>query len=126
MRRVIIISIMFIAIITAAVASFYTIQSLANNLTDTLDQLEKEINNEEWSQAENLNNNLKNDWERAERVVTLFIDHADLRDLNISLNKISFLIEIEEKNELLTEISIARDLIQNIPEEEKLLLRNVF
>jgi len=126
MRLITMLLILFVVIISTGIASYYTIQSLTDNLTNYFDELEKNIINENWTKAENTFKNIENNWEQTETIVAIFIDHADLRDLNISLKRISTLIEIQEKKEILPEISVAKDLINSIPEEERLLLRNVF
>jgi len=113
-------------IILSAVGSYYAIRALTNNLNNTLIQLEKNVVNEEWSKAEKTYQEVKKQWDRAQKIITLFIDHSDLRHLNISLNRISRLIEIKNKNELLPEIDVVKDLVTDIPEEEKLSLNNIF
>ncbi len=126
MKLITIITLLFLIIILSAVGSYFAIRSLADNLNNTLIQLEKNVENEEWEKAKKTYQKVEKQWDRAKKIVTLFIDHSDLRHLNISLTRIYSLIEIKEKKELLPEIKVVKDLVTDIPEEEKLSLNNIF
>ena len=126
MRLITIIILFFIVIIIAAISSYLAISYLTADLNDTIRQLERNIINEEWTQAEITYQKIEKKWDRAQMIITLFVDHSDLRHLNISITRIAGLINIKEKNRLLPEIHVVKNLVNDIRKEEKLSINNVF
>ena len=122
----IVISLMFLIIFAAAIGNLYLIESLTTNLTNSLEQLETKVINEEWTEAELIYENLEKEWKKAKNIVAISVDHADLRHLEISINRMSSLIDTKNKTDLLPEITVTKNLVKNIPEEERLYIKNIF
>lgn len=98
----------------------------ARDLTDLLDQLQKEIDKDNWVAAEEMKKDIAEKWEYAHSLFPVLLDHAEFHDLSITLTRIMALIELEQKNKLIPEIAVARRLIQEVTEQEKLKLENIF
>ena len=126
MRVLILISLLIILIITSATISYFIISSLSRNLLDNLEKLEEHIILNQWSRARTVNKDINKDWEKASSIFSLVIDHEHLQDLKITLTRISGLIPLEARYELVVEIKIAKMLVRSIKQDEKPVLKNIF
>ena len=126
MRTLIIVTILMLLIFSGALYGFYSVYSLSRELSNSLEQLENHIREGRWQQADNTNEKVTKQWEKADRVFSFIIDHEQLHDLNITLSRITGLLEQKDRKRLLPEIKIARNLVHNIYEEEKPLPQNIF
>ncbi len=126
MRLIILVSLLIILIITTAFISFLKISSTSTDLLNNLETLEEYVHLEQWEKAIKTGHKINQQWDQANSFFSLMIDHEQLHDLNIIITRISSLIEHRQKEKTITEIRIARKLIENIPEEEKPLLKNIF
>lgn len=126
MRTLTIVSILMVLIFSGAFYGFYKVYTISHDLNNSLEQLERDIRKGKWEQAQDTNRKVEKHWEQADRIFSYIIDHEQLHDLNISLSRISGLLELKDYQGLLPEIKIARSLIQSVYEEEIPLPKNIF
>ena len=126
MKVIILVIILLIIIFLGAIGGYQLISRETANLIEHFDQLEKDIETNNWQQAKFTGQQIVEQWEQANKIFSLMIDHGQLHDLSISISRIDILIQLEEKQKIIPELFIARDLIKNIKEEEKPLLHNIF
>jgi hypothetical protein len=127
MRLSISITIMLILIIIASIGGYYIIVVLANNVGKELEILQDYIDKEKWKEARKSSMDLLKKWNKSQYFMTILVNHSELDELEVRLAKISSMINIKaNKKEILPEIAIARKLIENIPEQEKLSIKNIF
>ncbi len=79
-----------------------------------------------WEKASNINNKINVKWEKVSKIIPILKDQGELHDLEITLTRISSLLEQKNQKDLLLEISVARKLLTAIYEQEKLSLENIF
>lgn len=109
-----------------SILSYYYISSVSGNMLDSLNDLQKNIKNESWEKARNSYSDVEKDWNKVQKYFPLLIAHSNLHELNMSITKISALLKIEEKKEIIPELEVAKKITGEISEEEKLSLRNIF
>ena len=118
--------ILMIVILALGVSSLFYILSVTNNLSNNFKKLEIYINGEEWDQAYKIFKIIEKDWEKANSFFPILVDHANLHDLNITVTRISSLLKLKNKKELLPQISIAQKLSREIYHQEKFSFKNIF
>ena len=118
--------ILMVVIIAIAVGSLFFILSVSNNIFNNLEKLEKNVSTENWDEAEITFKKIQKEWEKGKSFFPLLVDHANLHDLNITLTRISSLLRVRFKREILPEISVAKELSKEIYQQEKFSLKNVF
>lgn len=125
MRVLLSVSVLVIITILLSVHGYNLIRSNTDDLLFDLGDLEIATKKNDWSKASSLDKKLNKNWSEANKILPVLIDHAELHDLETFIAKISILIELHEEERLLTEISAAKELLKNIPLQEKLTIRNI-
>ncbi|ACL70953.1 DUF4363 family protein [Halothermothrix orenii] len=113
-------------IIILSVGSYYIISYYSEKITQDLDRLNNYILQEKWGKAQNLMDNLNKTYNRGELFFTVFINHEEFKDLKTIIARLSSLVKLEDKKEILPEITVARELVRSIPEQEILNIKNIF
>lgn len=110
------------------ILSFYgynLIVHYTDNLVGYFDDLEKAVKNGDWSQAKITKKKMNSYWFETKKFLPAVIDHGELHDVEIFIARISTLIELKEQEKVLIEISGAKEILNHIPIQEKLTIRNI-
>lgn len=126
MRLITGVIIMLIVITIMSIITNHYIITTSNNVHNLLVKIENNIHNNNWQNVLLLNKKLNKKWDKAQNIIPILIDHAELHDLEITLARISSLIQQKNKGKIFAELSIAKKLIKNIQDQEKLNFKNVF
>ena len=110
--RIVLIIILLIIIVSISIYGFNLLNNYSKDIYVQLELLENQV--------------IENKWNQGQKKIALMIDHADFHDLNIRLTSINSLLNQREKNELLTEISIAKELAFQLSEQARFSLQNIF
>lgn len=126
MRLITWVIIILVMITIISTMGYRYLLTTSDNLNQLLVKIKTGIHNNNWKQVKQLKRQLNTKWNQAQNIVPTLINHSELHDLEITLARISTLVEQKSKEKLLPEISIARKLTKNIKGQEKLNLRNIF
>jgi hypothetical protein len=126
MRIIYLIIILLIIILTISIFGYLHIDKTSEDINQLLVDLESNIKQNNWARSRETKDRLAVSWAKTRFFYSMIIDHANYHDLDTTLTRIFTLINLEEKQELLPELAVARKLNSLIPEEEKLALRNIF
>ena len=120
------ITILLIITLTITIYGYtFTINS-AEKMLANLNTLENSVETNNWAQAKKKIDELTTQWEEISSIWGLLLDHTEMSKLDISINKIDKLIELENKEETLVELTLTRRFIQQIPENEYPQFNNIF
>lgn len=125
MRVLLSVSVLVIITILLSVYGYNLILSNTEDLLSDLGDLEIATTKNDWSKASSLDIKLNKNWSEAQKFLPVVIDHAELHDLETFIAKISRSVKLHEKERLLTEISAVKELLKQIPLQEKLTIRNI-
>ncbi|MFW6237864.1 MAG: DUF4363 family protein [Halanaerobiales bacterium] len=126
MRLLISLSLLIIVIFSGAIWSNIYIMDTMDNLDTKITTVNKQINRGSWLEAAETMKKLEKEWNKAQEIVPILVDHSELQDLEIALAGLSSRINQQNREEAITEIDIAYRLIKDVKEQEKFALRNIF
>jgi hypothetical protein len=104
---------------------FYS-TAIYNDLQETLEQVCRAVEREDWEGARDQSGRLAELWSRVDAAWTPTMDHRQVDRLDESLTRVFLLLEQRRRNELLVEIAVARRIARRIKDTEVPNLRNVF
>lgn len=105
---------------------YYVTQNKIKILKGNIQNIKNKIDQNDWQKAEEYNKQLVQNWDKTEKFFHLIIDHESLHNLEISLIRLEFYLTLHKKNESLLEIHLSNRLLDNIKDQEKLSLGNIF
>lgn len=115
-----------VIIIAASIYGYYILKKYSDSIYTLLDKLESDVENNNWDQVRETKEKLRAKWDQAQAFFPIMVDHAEFHDLGISLSRLFTMLDIEGDKNILPELSVAKKLIRQIPDQEKLTLRNIF
>ena len=123
-REVVFILVILVIIISA---NFIVINYLENStdiLISKIDEVNQNIEDKE--KAEEIMEELSNEWKNANKIWAIIIPHQELDQIEISLLSAKTAIENEEIHDAHIEINKLEFLIKHINEKEEFSLKNIF
>lgn len=126
-----IIFISIIVFILTAIFSlnFYLLNKIdndSNNMRNMLANITKNVNEDNFEEAEKQYNKLDYFWHNTQGKWSLFIHHAKILEIDGSLKKVDGQIKVKEKNEIIVECGYMEHLLDNVKKLEKPTLENIF
>lgn len=109
--------------------SFYTnnqVSEIAKQLIDTLGSIEQRVETEQWNKASEEVEKLQIQWENAILWWNPLMDHREVDALDHTISRLSRQVSLEEREDALVEISLARRMVHRINDREKVMISNIF
>ena len=103
----------------------YTKQSI-EDLSSKLDELKKEINEDELDKLENSIKYIKEDLESRYSKLAFYINHEDIEKFGVEIAEIQSDIEIEEYKRSIEKIDLCIYMLKNIQDKNSMKLVNIF
>jgi len=112
-----------IIIFSCAVLSMLSKESdqIGNIITDIMDDSEKG----NWTKAQSQVSSLKDIWSDTEKKWAMLLDHLEIDNIDMALQRVSTLIDRKQKELAITEASVLLLYIKHIPEKETFNLVNL-
>lgn len=104
----------------------YYLQKGADSLIAIAGELQAEILQVEWSQAEDSYRHLKKTWQQMSDFWSMLIHHQELDRIEESLSKLEVYLQYQEPTDSQAELNHLINLIRHIPQRESWNLRNLF
>ncbi|HZK34845.1 MAG TPA: DUF4363 family protein [Bacillota bacterium] len=101
------------------------IYSSASEITNQIEELQAQVNNEDWTKASKTIGHISDNWTRTRKRWNIYIDHMEVDRIDTSFTKVEKWIELEEKKDCLVELAALKQTILHIPENEKLMIPNI-
>lgn len=93
---------------------------------DTIKEVELLVNENKWSEAEEIFQQIEKKWDRISRYWPLLIHHQEMDRIEECLAKIKSYLQHHDQSHSLAEIYLLTNYIQHIPQNEALNLQNIF
>jgi hypothetical protein len=109
--------------------SFYSVTFLEKTSLEMgglLAEVKEAVQDSNWQLAEIKLKEFNQEWEKWHFWWELLMDHSEVDNISISLAYLQSYLETESPREALAEINAIFDYLKQIPEGEKLTIRNLF
>lgn len=126
MKRIWLAVVLLLVVLIGSAALFLYTDVQYNHLQEQLERICRAAEGEDWTQAQRESERLKTIWARTDASWTPIMDHRQVDRLDESLTRVSKLIEMRNREELLIEIAVAVRLAKRIKDTEVPSLRNIF
>ena len=95
-------------------------------MLNVLNEIDRAINDRHWESALNQANILKEQWQKNHLIWTILLDHSVIDNIQLSIAHIKAFIISQDYAQVKAEIAGLYLFLKDIPENEKLSIRNVF
>ncbi|MGI6615454.1 MAG: DUF4363 family protein [Dethiobacteria bacterium] len=117
---------LLVAVLVGSIALHFYTTSLYDQLQQNLRRLEKAVEEEDWAAARQEAEELQNIWAKTDATWTPIMDHHQVDHLDESLTRVSRLLELHNREDLLLELALAARIAKRIKDSEVPMLRNIF
>jgi len=119
-----------IAVLLVVLAfGIYTVNSLESDTQQMMTgfgSLEKDIAAGNWSTASKGMDQVQEKWSTHKGWWAIVIDHQEIDNIDMSIARMTKYIELKDRPMASGEASVLKQLLEHIPEKEKINLKNVF
>lgn len=117
---------LLVLVIAGSFTLYFYSTAIYNDLQETLEQVGRAAEREDWEEAQDQAGRLTELWTRVDATWTPIMDHRQVDRLDESLTRVLLLLQQRRRNDLIVEIAVARRIALRIKETEIPNLRNVF
>lgn len=115
----------FFAVLISIFFSINYLNKTCNNL-ETLDsKLENYIENASWENAYGTSLKLMADWDKYSKVISVFVNHAEIDNINNELWKLTQYSKCKNTDESLASVHVIKFYLKHIMEMEKVNIQNI-
>lgn len=118
--------IIFIALIFVVFFSIKYLKFVCNDLTELDNKVEENINKGDWKEAGKASISCLESWKKYSDQISIFVNHAEIDNINTELYKLTQYVKTEDKEEALASINVLKFLLEHIVNMEKINLQNIF
>ncbi len=125
MKRYWLLPLVLAVIIAVAILSINFLDDTTREIDQIFPQLEEAIAAEDWPQAQLQYTAAKQVWDQANKVLPTFINHQDMRDVEIAFIDLGTAIHQQDKIEASRELAALHYYIHHVLENEHLNWQNL-
>ncbi|MGI6713382.1 MAG: DUF4363 family protein [Bacillota bacterium] len=125
MRFYITLVVLLILILALGIFNQVLLAKSTDTVTANFNQIYREINNENWAEAQNKIKISKNHWEKHKNWWSMVINHQEIDNIESSFSKISEYIKYHDKALSSGELIVLKQFLEHIPEKEKITFKNI-
>lgn len=126
MRTLAIISIIIVILLGGSIASYRYIQTTTQALGTHLSAVEQSASEQKWGTAQKELTSAQQSLDRTKAWWTVLLNHQDIDNIEIGMSRLHQYLRTQDIPLSLGELSTLRLQINNINENEKLNVKNVF
>lgn len=118
----------FILLVIMLIFMFFSVKYLGKTcytLTSDASTLEAQISKESWDKAYKTSLKFMKDWKEDSKLVSIFVHHQEIDDINNEVWKLTQHVKCENKDEALASIHAIKFLISHIIDLEKINIQNL-
>lgn len=125
MRTVPTIVIIVVLLLGGSLTTYRYLQTTALTLGAQLEAVEQSISTQKWEGAQKELNTAQQRWDKSKTWWTIFLDHQEIDNIDISMNRLEKYIETHDVSLSLGEVSAVKLQVDHISDTEKLNLQNI-
>lgn len=126
MKSVISALLIFIFIITTIFFSWLYVNNTTNKMLQIVYKNEKYFSNSQWDKADNEIDKLESLWKKRRPMLSVFLNHSDLSDIDINISKLKNTTKIHDNSDFFYETDNVIHSIYNIVDQQKISIYNLF
>ncbi len=126
MKPILIISVLTILIIAGGLLTLHALDSDSQKLYDSLAELEKDIENQNWDSASKKLEEFHRRWDTTSSFWSMLIDHYEIDNVELLLSQLASYVKTEDKSEAMSQLVSLKTLIKHIPSKEHVNFQNIF
>ncbi|KUO74930.1 MAG: hypothetical protein APF77_17855 [Clostridia bacterium BRH_c25] len=126
MKPLIVIAVLTILLIAGGCLTLYVLDSESQRLSNSLSELEEDIEKQNWDAASKKLEEFHNKWDKVSKLWSMLIDHYEIDNIELVLSRLASYVKTQDKNEALSQMSSLKTLIKHIPAKEAFNFKNVF
>lgn len=126
MKSVISAVVIFIFIVVTGLFSTIYVDNVTKEMLQIVYKNEKYFSNLKWKDAENEILKLEKYWANKRSVLSVFINHTDLTEVDIAVTKLKNATKMQEKADFFYESDNLALILSNICEQQKISIENIF
>lgn len=118
-----------VAIIIVLLSGFFIkmyLEKSTEKFIKQITELEGFIEKDDWDRANKLTLKLNEDWEKSEKIWTIFTNHHEIDSISITIKNALVYITLRDKQDSLASLASLRHYINHIPEMEQIVIKNIF
>ncbi|WP_123054790.1 DUF4363 family protein [Clostridium sp. JN-1] len=126
MRNVIISFTLFICMLILNMFSVMYLNKVCNELQSLNSTIESQINSGSFDNAYNTSIEFLNKWDKYSNTISIFVDHAEIDNINNELWKLTQYTKCKNKDESLASAHVLKFFLEHIADMEKVNVQNIF
>ena len=126
MKSVISAVVIFIFIVVTGLFSTIYVDNVTKEMLQIVYKNEKYFSNLKWKDAENEILKLEKYWAKKRRVLSVFINHINLMEVDITVSKLKNATKMHENADFFYESDNLVLILLNINEQQKISVENIF
>lgn len=112
-------SITTLAILVIGTGSILYLNKTATGLALLLDEAQKAVEEENWSQAEEMVSSSLERWEKIQQIWSAMINHTEVDGIKTTLERAKEYVANQEKASAMAELAVAKLLVEHVPQKER-------
>ena len=125
MKQIAVLVVSLFVLVLSALWEVKYIENSSRYILSDISYTKNQIQNDNYEEAKNHIENIKNTWGSIRPVWKLFIHHDKLDNIEKEIEVLKSYIDLQDKNEAITSLEILIFSLNNIYEDEKLILENI-
>lgn len=117
--------ILIFIIILVTVSYVYT-DRIVTDMLGRIDKNEKFVAKNDWEQAENEINEIREIWQGSRKIFALIANHSLTEGIDESLAKINYAVKLRKNDDFYSELGPTKLRVHNLLEHQELSLSNLF
>jgi len=126
MKDVLISLILSVIMIFTISSSIKYLNTVSQNLSELNDEIEQNINDENWEEAYKITIEYTEKWQSYSKKIKLFLDHQEIDNIETELWQLPQYIKEKSKDEALASVYVLKYLLNHIADIEKIKIENIF
>jgi len=125
LRIVVTLLVILAMVIGAGVWMVQALDKTADDLVKRIDQIEAQVRQEKWDEAERTLAGVRSRWAEMKRWWAVFLDHQEIDNIDFTLVRIGEYLWAEDEELALGEAAALKEMVRHIPEKEAVTLENI-
>lgn len=113
-------------IVVSGWLSLSALDSESERMDHQLKELKSEIENQDWTAAEDKLEEFHSKWDKTSKLWSMLIDHYEIDNIELVLSQLASFVKTKDRSEALSQLSSLRTFVKHIPEKEAFRLKNIF
>lgn len=126
MNSLLIVALILIIIIGSWFWIFTYIKSNVVEMNDIISNINSNIEDNNWIKTKELYEILNNKWDKSRLVWSIFLDHHEIDNMDLTIAKVEANINNKNKHESLKELNVLKTILKIVEESESLTIENIF